>query len=69
MRRPKKRAISSNMSATGRRRLAEANQTRWASDHDFNMRRAVITALYNTNNATLPRIMETMERQYGFYAT
>ena len=69
MQRPNKGAVLSEMSASGRRRSAEAASSRWASDQDFEGHRAAITKLYNSKNATLPRIMEIMESQYGFFAT
>lgn len=42
---------------------------RWASPMDWAGRRDVITSLYMDHHLPLPRVMEAMERDYGFYAT
>lgn len=62
-------SFSMLLAASGRGKGAEPAQIRWASDQDFNRHRAAITELYNSNNVTLPHIMEIMERQHGFFAT
>ena len=42
---------------------------RWASPMDWAGRRDVITRLYMDQQLPLPRVMEVMEREYGFHAT
>ncbi|KAI0445995.1 hypothetical protein F4803DRAFT_559834 [Xylaria telfairii] len=43
------------------------SKARWASEDDFNKHRQTITQLYN--NTTISQLIETMEKQYGFFAT
>ncbi|KAI4593165.1 hypothetical protein KJ359_010089 [Pestalotiopsis sp. 9143b] len=41
----------------------------WATPHDWATHRATITALYEGQNMTLKRIMQTMEADHKFFAT